>query len=64
MMKNKNYFTIQLIFTTIYRPHCTFWHYYGSHILYYNYWEVTLFLGAMDKVRKKMKKKKSKEKKI
>ena len=25
-MKNKNHFTIQLIFTTIYGSHYTFWH--------------------------------------
>ena len=25
-MKNKNYFTIQLIFTTIYESHYIFWH--------------------------------------
>ena len=35
---------------------------HGFHTLYYNYWEVTLFLGAMDtKVRKKKKKKKEEE---
>ena len=26
-MKNENYFTIQLIFATIYGPHYTFWNY-------------------------------------
>ena len=34
--KNENYFTIQLIFTTIHRPHCTFWHYSWILLYYFN----------------------------
>ena len=35
-MKNKNYFTIQLIFGTIHEFYCTFWYYSWASLYYFN----------------------------
>ena len=35
-IKNKNYFTIQLIFIVIYGSHCIFWYYLSGPLYYFN----------------------------